>query len=87
MARRTPLRAKGAIRSLARAYVRNSLDPAALLGDAGEMMAEIPAERRRPRDEGEAQAVVDQAKRPELRVRRLRKGQPRVMRGVLRGST
>ena len=35
------------------------LDPAALLGDAGDMVSEMPVERRRPRDEGEAQAVVD----------------------------
>jgi hypothetical protein len=36
------------------------LDPAALLGNAGDMAAEMPVERRRPRDEGEAQVVVGQ---------------------------
>jgi hypothetical protein len=35
------------------------LDPASLLGDAGDMAAEVPVERRRPRDQGKAQAVVD----------------------------
>jgi hypothetical protein len=35
------------------------LDPAALLGDAGDMAAAISVERLRPRDEGEAQTVVD----------------------------
>jgi hypothetical protein len=35
------------------------LDPATLLGDAGDMAAKMSVERLRQRDEGEVQTVVD----------------------------
>jgi hypothetical protein len=40
------------VRSRARARAEIPLDTAALLGDTGDMTAELPIERRRPGDEG-----------------------------------
>jgi len=52
--------------------VRNSVDAAVVAGDAGDVSAGLLFEGGRPGHELEAEAIVDQAKRPEARAKRCR---------------